>query len=121
MTKCPECGVDIVAALKQSAELQSEIDRLTTCDVNLNALINSERLKAIAQEDSDWGFSHEQADETMAKMLDKTAVLFTLARVFGKDIRDNYDHDADAHKHGTSCRVCGAKLFLKALDAMDGK
>jgi hypothetical protein len=51
MTKCPEC------------------------DVDLNALINSERLKAIAQEDNDWGFSHEQADETMGEMRDKTAAI----------------------------------------------
>jgi hypothetical protein len=25
-----------------------------------------------------------------------------------KDFRDNYDHDADAHKNGTPCRVCTA-------------
>jgi hypothetical protein len=47
MTKCPEC------------------------DVDLNALINSERLKAIAQADSDWGFSHEQAEETMMQAQEK--------------------------------------------------
>jgi hypothetical protein len=97
MTKCPECGVDIVAALKQSAELQSEIDRLTelvnrpTCEVNLNALINSERLEAIAQQDSDWGFSHEQADETMGEMRDKTAALVEAANnVIEAFAEDNY-------------------------------
>ena len=32
-----------------------------------------------------------------------------------KDIRDNYDHDEDAHKYGTRCRACvAAKAIAKA-------
>lgn len=31
---------------------------------------------------------------------------------FAKDVRDNYDCDADAHKHGTPCRKCEAEKVL---------
>lgn len=30
-----------------------------------------------------------------------------------RDIRDNWDHDDDAHRYGTSCRVCMATEVLK--------
>lgn len=38
------------------------------------------------------------------------------------DISSNYDHDADAHRYGTRCRVCQAEKLLLALkDKLKGK
>ncbi len=34
-----------------------------------------------------------------------------------RDIRDNYDHDSDAHKYNTSCRVCTATEALTEYEA----
>ncbi len=31
---------------------------------------------------------------------------------FAKDVRDNWDHDGDAHKYGTPCRCCEAEKAL---------
>lgn len=31
---------------------------------------------------------------------------------FAKDVRDNYDCDNDAHRHGTTCRACEAGHVL---------
>lgn len=33
-------------------------------------------------------------------------------RAFARDIRDNYDCDDDAHRHGTTCRACEAEKVL---------
>ncbi len=30
-----------------------------------------------------------------------------------RDIRDNFDCDADSHKYGTTCRACLARETLK--------
>lgn len=38
---------------------------------------------------------------------------------FARHIRDSYDHDSDAHKYGTACRVCEADLLLAR--AQEGK
>lgn len=29
-----------------------------------------------------------------------------------RDVRDNFDHDEDAHKYGTTCRCCLAEKAL---------
>lgn len=39
------------------------------------------------------------------------------ARAALEDVRDNYDCDEDAHRHGTTCRCCLAKDTLAKLDA----
>ena len=37
-------------------------------------------------------------------------------KVFARDCRDNWDCDADAHKHGTRCRACEAQcLFAEPM------
>lgn len=41
-------------------------------------------------------------------------------RRFVEDCRDNWDHDQDAHTHGTPCRVCEAeKLVGKKLETWE--
>ena len=35
---------------------------------------------------------------------------------FVNDIATNYDHDSDAHKYGTTCRVCEAEALLAYLE-----
>lgn len=37
------------------------------------------------------------------------------ARDFLRDVATNYDHDSDAHKYGTRCRVCEAEKLLSSL------
>jgi hypothetical protein len=37
----------------------------------------------------------------------------TKLKEFAKSIRDNWDCDADAHRHGTPCRCCEAEELLK--------
>ena len=32
---------------------------------------------------------------------------------FARNVATNYDHDEEAHKYGTSCRVCDAHALLK--------
>lgn len=46
------------------------------------------------------------------------------AREFARDIANNYDHDADAHRYGhadTQCRCCIAEAFLASLPSMCSK
>ena len=39
-----------------------------------------------------------------------------LIEEFVRNIRDNYDCDGDAHRHGTSCRCCEATAILLEKD-----
>ncbi len=36
---------------------------------------------------------------------------------FAEDIATNYDHDEDAHRHDTSCRMCEAETVLQVAKA----
>jgi hypothetical protein len=56
----------------------------------------------------------EQADE-IASLSARVATLEARLRdaeAFARNVATNYDHDNDAHRYGTSCRVCMAEDFL---------
>lgn len=38
---------------------------------------------------------------------------------FVRDVATNWDHDGDAHRYGTSCRVCDAAALFKKLEPRD--
>jgi len=37
-------------------------------------------------------------------------------REFARNIANNYDHDEDAHRHGTRCRICDAEEVLRETE-----
>ena len=51
--------------------------------------------------------------EAMAAQLEDLHAENKLLRAFARDIAENWDHDSDAHKYGTPCRVCEATAVLK--------
>jgi hypothetical protein len=79
-----------------------------------------------------WAYQHEGDDEGLligqvttdevpdadcdanARLIITAPELYNFAR----DCRDNWDCDADAHRHGTTCRRCEAeKVLAKATGA----
>ena len=40
---------------------------------------------------------------------------------FARTIENDFDHDEDAHRYGTTCRVCDAKDLLKETKAKEAK
>lgn len=55
--------------------------------------------------------SKHPGDCTLQEVRDMAAEVLRL-REFARDIRDNYDHDEDAHRHNTCCRKCEAEHFI---------
>lgn len=49
------------------------------------------------------------SEDSIQDILDEKRKL----RAFAESIQDNWDHDEDAHKYGTVCRVCAAEKILK--------
>jgi hypothetical protein len=49
--------------------------------------------------------------EANARLIALSPALYDFAR----DLRDNYDCDSDAHRHGTSCRTCEAARLLASI------
>jgi len=47
-------------------------------------------------------------EETIKRMEERIAEL----EEFVRDVRDDYDHDEDAHKYRTICRMCEAEKLL---------
>jgi len=62
--------------------------------------------------DNSDGFHSEPDPKTIARnlVIDNQRLLEAL-----KDIATNYDHDGDAHKYHTGCRVCIAQSALNKL------
>ena len=42
-------------------------------------------------------------------------------RAFAKNVADNYDHDEDAHRYNTPCRVCEAERALRSGEKEGGE
>lgn len=42
--------------------------------------------------------------------------MFLMLRSFVKTVRDDFDHDEDAHKYNTFCRCCEATKVLRECD-----
>ena len=40
---------------------------------------------------------------------------------FARTIENDFDHDEDAHRYGTTCRVCDAEDLLKETKAKEAK
>jgi len=40
---------------------------------------------------------------------------------FARTIENDFDHDEDAHRYGTTCRVCDAEDLLKETKAKEDK
>ena len=40
---------------------------------------------------------------------------------FARNIENDFDHDEDAHRYGTTCRVCDAEDLLKETKAKEAK
>jgi hypothetical protein len=40
---------------------------------------------------------------------------------FARTIKNDFDHDEDAHRYGTTCRVCDAEDLLKETKAKEAK
>lgn len=51
----------------------------------------------------------ENVDQAAGRIL---AAEIERLRAFARNIRDNFDCDEDAHKHGTMCRACSARDLL---------
>lgn len=50
--------------------------------------------------------------DRMQKRAETAEARVTVLTAALRDIRDNYDHDADAHRYGTPCRVCTAERAI---------
>lgn len=55
-------------------------------------------------------------------VIDELLAAASYLLAFAKDVASNYDHDENAHKYGTSCRVCEAeKVIAKSQGRTNGK
>lgn len=50
--------------------------------------------------------------------IQKLRASLTRARETMRDFAENYDHDEDAHRYRTSCRVCDAEEAKSEIDAV---
>lgn len=53
----------------------------------------------------------------MENEIEKLKSLLTEACEVMRDFAENWDCDSDAHKYGTTCRVCDADAMKRRIDA----
>jgi hypothetical protein len=73
-----------------------------------------ERLEEIGELADKYLITTEHVVELLMELHAVTAERGILV-AYAQGIVRNYDHDSDAHRYGTSCRVCDAEHVLRQL------